>query len=267
MNNFWEVKIDESLRQIYKNSYNTSTGTRSNLRIKNLHSLIVFYLNEKLNKKDDYLFKYSDENNQNQEEKISGLFYNKRIDISVYKKINNEWIFFGGIATKIIFSNLLQNSINYFEQMISETLNFRLIDKKYYQLILIRNDLPYFKNSKKGITKIEQLNESFYKKYYEYMTNDKTKDIRPNNIYIGKINYFDKEIIEKYQNKKENINFDNFSKELFNNLNNIKTLLSIDHFLQYDKITDEKVNNFFIKTKSFLDFLDKIIKDLNEFEN
>lgn len=94
------------------------------------------------------------------EAKVIGKYYDKKVDITISK--NNEYI--AGIGVKFVMSNYSQNSNNYFENMMGETVNLRMTQFKYYQIFVIFDRLPYFKDG--GIVqKIEQITEHNIGKY------------------------------------------------------------------------------------------------------
>ncbi|WP_434337424.1 hypothetical protein V2P72_01835 [Mesomycoplasma hyopneumoniae] len=68
-------------------------------------------------------------------------YYDKKVDIGIEYK--NEII--SGIGLKFVVQNYLQNSINYFENMLGETGNIRSQnDKLYFQILIILNRFLIF---------------------------------------------------------------------------------------------------------------------------
>ncbi len=100
------------------------------------------------------------ENDLGKEAKVTGRYYDKKVDITISK--NNEYI--AGIGVKFVMSNYSQNSNNYFENMMGETVNLRMTQFKYYQIFVIFDRLPYFKDGGR-IQKIEQITEHNISKY------------------------------------------------------------------------------------------------------
>jgi uncharacterized protein UU035 len=136
------------------------TGSRSNEKLKILHGAIAKDLLERLRLKDNsYQIKslgFSD----NKEGKIKGRYIDKNVDITIYK--DDEPI--AGIGVKFVMQNYAQNSNNYFENMLGETANIRSNKIPYFQIFIIPEKLPYYKQG--GIfDKWESFNEHHLKKY------------------------------------------------------------------------------------------------------
>lgn len=136
------------------------TGSRSNEKLKILHGAIAEDLLERLKLKDNsYQIKslgFSD----NKEGKIKGRYIDKNVDITIYK--DDEPI--AGIGVKFVMQNYAQNSNNYFENMLGETANIRSNKIPYFQIFIIPEKLPYYKQG--GIfDKWESFNEHHLKKY------------------------------------------------------------------------------------------------------
>lgn len=136
------------------------TGSRSNEKLKILHGAIAKDLLERLRLKDNsYQIKslgFSD----NKEGKIKGRYIDKNVDITIYK--DDEPI--AGIGVKFVMQNYAQNSNNYFENMLGETANVRSNKIPYFQIFIIPEKLPYYKQG--GIfDKWESFNEHYLEKY------------------------------------------------------------------------------------------------------
>ncbi len=133
------------------------TGSRSNEKLKILHGAIAKDLSIRLG--DNYQIKslgFSD----NKEGKIKGRYIDKNVDITIYK--DDEPI--AGIGVKFVMQNYAQNSNNYFENMLGETANIRSNRIPYFQIFIIPEKLPYYKQG--GIfDKWEIFNEHHLKKY------------------------------------------------------------------------------------------------------
>lgn len=152
---------DKEFLNTLQDSFKTylETDARSNEKLKILHKKIS----------EDFLSVLGDEYIVNslgldddfgKEAEVIGRYYDKKVDITISK--NNEHI--AGIGVKFVMSNYSQNSNNYFENMMGETVNLRLTQFKYYQVFVIFDRLPYFKNG--GIIqKIEQITEHNISKY------------------------------------------------------------------------------------------------------
>lgn len=94
------------------------------------------------------------------EKVINGRYVNKTVDITISKSN----IPIAGIAVKYVMSNYMQNSNNYFENMLGETANIRCNQTPYFQIFVIPDKIPYFDSSGK-IKKWEQINAHNLKKY------------------------------------------------------------------------------------------------------
>lgn len=133
------------------------TGSRSNEKLKILHGAIAEDLSIRLG--DNYRIKslgFSD----NKEGKIKGRYIDKNVDITIYK--DDEPI--AGIGVKFVMQNYAQNSNNYFENMLGETANIRSNNIPYFQIFIIPEKLPYYKQG--GIfDKWESFNEHYLEKY------------------------------------------------------------------------------------------------------
>ena len=69
-----------------------------------------------------------------------------------------------GIGVKFVMQNYAQNSNNYFENMLGETANIRASSTPYFQIFIIPEVLPYFKDSGE-IGRWEEFSEYHMKKY------------------------------------------------------------------------------------------------------
>ena len=138
------------------------TGPRSNEKLKILHKAIAEDVISKL-RGHKSIEKFSVKSlgvGTGQEGKINGRYVEKAVDITITK--NRKPI--AGIAVKYVMSNYMQNSNNYFENMLGETANIRCADVRYFQIFIVHDRIPYFNKDGK-ITKWEQINEHNLKKY------------------------------------------------------------------------------------------------------
>lgn len=76
-----------------------------------------------------------------------------------------------GIAVKFVMQNYSQNSNNYFENMLGETANIRSANCPYFQIFIILDELPYYKNSGE-LTRWEEFTDHNIKKYYRLSNDD-----------------------------------------------------------------------------------------------
>lgn len=174
---------NQTFLNVLKQSFLTylQTHARSNEKLKVLHGQIAKDIDNKIKDKntDKTVYTVSALGFGNgKEEKIQGRYIEKMVDITI--KNNNQSI--AGMAVKYVMSNYFQNSNNYFENMLGETANIRSAKRKYFQLLIIPEKLPYFdKNGK--ITKWEVIDEYHLIKYIKlsqdntetfYHTPDKT---------------------------------------------------------------------------------------------
>lgn len=76
------------------------------------------------------------------EEKLDGRYIDKVVDITIKRGQNA----IAGIGVKFVMQNYSQNSNNYFENMLGETANVRCANIPYFQIFIIPDKLPYYKN-------------------------------------------------------------------------------------------------------------------------
>jgi hypothetical protein len=152
--------------QTLKNSFISyiENGERSNKKLKILHAKIASDLKEILN--DDKYEIYSLNLNDGKEKKISGRYIDKTVDIAIFHNDNPV----AGIAVKYVMSNYLQNSNNYFENMLGETANIRCVNIPYFQIFIIPEKIPYYNKDGK-ISKWEEISGDNLKKYTK-LSND-----------------------------------------------------------------------------------------------
>ena len=74
--------------------------------------------------------------------KIEGRYIDKAVDITILKKTKP----IAGIGVKFVMQNYSQNSNNYFENMLGETANIRCANIPYFQIFIIPDKIPYYKN-------------------------------------------------------------------------------------------------------------------------
>lgn len=115
------------------------TGSRSNEKLKILHGAIARDLTERLGV--GYYVQSLGVGN-GKERKLDGRYINKVVDITILR--NDRPI--AGIGVKFVMQNYSQNSNNYFENMLGETANIRCANIPYFQIFIIPDKLPYYKN-------------------------------------------------------------------------------------------------------------------------
>lgn len=140
-----------------------NTHSRSNEKLKELHSNVKSHLLEKMKKEGIDIQKIKiislDKNNK-EEDKICGRYYEKKVDIS----IRNEMGPIGAIGLKFVMNNYKQNSNNYFENMLGETANIRSANLPYFQIFILFDKMPYFE-SDGNLKYWEDLSRSHLDKY------------------------------------------------------------------------------------------------------
>lgn len=122
------------------------TGPRSNEKLKILHGAISEDLYNKLKISNDIDSEYSVSSlgfNTGREGSIPGRYMDKIVDIRIDRHSNP----IAGIAVKYVMSNYMQNSNNYFENMLGETANLRSNRIPYFQIFIIPDKIPYFDRS------------------------------------------------------------------------------------------------------------------------
>lgn len=133
---------DEFLNAIKKSfaAYLDDDTLGSAKKLKDLHGFIANDLKEKLGSQ--YSIQAQGYGN-NKEGCINGRYYQKNADITVSYKDKP----IAGYAVKFVMRNYLQNSNNYFENMLGETANLRSNDIPYFQIFIIFDKVPYYKNN------------------------------------------------------------------------------------------------------------------------
>ncbi len=115
------------------------TGSRSNEKLKILHGAIARDLKERLGT--GYYVQSLGVGN-GKEMKLDGRYIDKVVDITILKGTQP----IAGIGVKFVMQNYSQNSNNYFENMLGETANIRCANIPYFQIFIIPDKLPYYKN-------------------------------------------------------------------------------------------------------------------------
>ena len=131
------------------------TSSQSNEKLKVLHKFIAQKLSKKLGK----TYKIHSLG-INGEKKIKGRYFDKTVDIAILK----NGLDIAGIGLKFVMSNYAQNANNYFENMLGEAANIRANKIPYFQIIIIPEELPYFKKGGE-FSKWENVNSHHIEKY------------------------------------------------------------------------------------------------------
>lgn len=140
------------------------TSARSNKKLKILHGAIAKDIKEGLGK--SYVI-HSLGFEKGKEIKINGRYMNKTVDIAVSKDKDD----LAGIGVKFVMNNYSQNSNNYFENMLGETANIRANKKKYFQIFILPEELPYYDNKGK-IKHWEKITNNNIDKYIKLSNDD-----------------------------------------------------------------------------------------------
>jgi len=141
-----------------------NTSSRSNKKLKILHGAIAQDIEKRLGS--DYAIRSLGCGN-GKEVKISGRYMDKTVDIAIYKGEKD----LAAIGVKFVMNNYSQNSNNYFENMLGETANIRANKKKYFQIIVLPEELPYYDKSGK-ITHWEKITNHNIDKYIKLSNDD-----------------------------------------------------------------------------------------------
>lgn len=181
------------------------TGARSNKKLHILHGFISKDLEKRLGAG----YRVSSLGiHDDREENVEGRYMDKKVDITVSK--NGKVL--GGIAVKYVMSNYVQNSNNYFENMLGETANIRCSKKAYFQIFILHKHMPYFSKDGK-ITKTEEIKSHHVQKYLRLSSDDpevymhtpsKTLFMLIEHEYSGE-HILDKGRYEDFYSQKENV--------------------------------------------------------------
>ncbi|RLA08898.1 MAG: hypothetical protein DRQ51_00660 [Gammaproteobacteria bacterium] len=243
-------RLEYSISEGYKN-YLIYTG-RSNKKLIPIHKCLSQIILAKLNndKTQDFSIK-SYGMDDGKEYKFAGLYNTKAIDLTVFYK--NKAI--SGIGVKFVTSNYKQNSGNYFENMLGETINVKAKSLLYGQFLLFKHKIPYWSKKEKTFKKIEQLNDKNLKKYVLLDAANTKQNYKPDFLFIGFVETGDEEdfakITQAYKNKKPiTINKNNFHQKLADKV-----------AVKFIKTTDANAYNYNLDTITFL----KKANDFNRF--
>lgn len=133
--------------------------SRSTAKLKPLHGAIATDIAERLG--GDYKV-WSQGYADDREKKINGRYIDKWVDITIENIRTSTPV--AGIGVKFVMQNYSQNSNNYFENMLGETANIRTAKCPYFQIFIILDKLPYYKNSGE-LSKWEEFTDHNMSKY------------------------------------------------------------------------------------------------------
>lgn len=145
-------------------TYLSIDTSRSTAKLKVLHGKIAQDIKELFGSEYTVL---SQGIGNDSEGSIKGRYYPKNVDITVSK--NGKPI--AGYAVKFVMRNYSQNSNNYFENMLGETANIRANSIPYFQIFIIFEKVPYYKNGG-AFKKYDVVTEHNLAKYYALSKDD-----------------------------------------------------------------------------------------------
>ena len=170
------LNLNEKFLLIIKESLEKflTTHPRSNEKLKPLHGNVKKDLFEVIKKEAIEISSIrliSLDYNNKSEDIIKGRYYNKAVDISIRKNENP----IGAIGVKFVMNNYMQNANNYFENMLGETANIRTANIPYFQLLILFDKMPYFKNGGQ-LSKWEEISEETHLKKYIKLSEDNVSE-------------------------------------------------------------------------------------------
>ena len=154
-----EERFLEAIRESYRRTQSSPTANRSKARLRILHGWVQKEIAEQIGT--DYeIYGLNDEGGA--EEKVSGWFYEKNVDVAV-KRDNRV---FGVVSIKFVNSNFRQNAGNYFEGQLGETANLRRNDIVFGNIFCVTNPIPYL-NKQRKLVRMENIRDSDIEKYHK----------------------------------------------------------------------------------------------------
>ena len=126
------------IRESFKEYLSIGTS-RSTAKLKKLHGSIANDLRELLGSNFGIM---SQGYGNDKEGRIKGRYYYKNVDITINYKDKPV----AGYAIKFVMRNYSQNSNNYFENMLGETANLRSNSIPYFQIFIVFDKMPHYKN-------------------------------------------------------------------------------------------------------------------------
>ena len=152
---------NQEFLKVISSSFKTflNTGSRSNEKLKILHGAIAADLGNRLGRERGFEVQALGIGN-GRECNIEGRYIDKKVDITILR----NGIITAGIGVKFVMQNYSQNSNNYFENMLGETANIRCSNVPYFQIFIIPEKSPYYKDSGQ-FSKWEQFTHHNVQKY------------------------------------------------------------------------------------------------------
>lgn len=189
----------EVIRESFK-TYLTIDTSRSTAKLKTLHGHIAKDIKELFGAEYTVL---SQGFGSDKEGIIKGRYYPKNVDITVSKDDKPV----AGYAIKFVMRNYSQNSNNYFENMLGETANIRANSIPYFQIFIIFEQVPYYKNGG-TFQKYDVLTEHNLDKYVALSKDDPTSYIHtPDKTLIVVLGLKEKSHLYKFNDSKDYANY------------------------------------------------------------
>lgn len=193
------MMTNEKFLKAIKESFSTYLGvgsSRSTAKLKKLHGCIATDLEKLFGK--DFTIKSQGYGND-KEGKIDGRYYPKNVDITILK----DGLPVAGYAIKFVMQNYSQNSNNYFENMLGETANIRANSIPYFQVFIVFEKVPYYKNGGK-FAKYDVISEHNLNKYFALSLDNPNNFFHtPDKTLIVLINLKEKESNYHFENSKD----------------------------------------------------------------
>lgn len=171
LNNRLLLSVQESYAK-----YNAH-GARSTEKLRPLHQWVADEMQRALGS--GYTIRGLRKENQGAEDKISGKYYDKNVDVCICKDATPLVV----VSVKFITSNFKQNANNYFEHLMGETANIRRGNVGFGHFIVLPYRLPYL-NKDRQITKIETVKTVHLQKYIK-LAQDYDYPHKPDAIGMG----------------------------------------------------------------------------------
>jgi hypothetical protein len=117
-------------------------GPRSPSKLRPLHNFVNQCVSDLL---PDYeVVSYVEDQDGGKEETVQGLFNAKKVDVAVKRR--SDASIRGVVSVKFVMSNYNQNSNNYFESMLGECQNLKLLNPGlvFWYFFVVLETVPYF---------------------------------------------------------------------------------------------------------------------------
>jgi asparagine N-glycosylation enzyme membrane subunit Stt3 len=197
--------------------------SRSTAKLKILHGNIAKDLEKELGK--DFTIK-SQGYKEDSEGCIEGKYYPKNVDIT----INYKGKPVAGYAVKFVMRNYSQNSNNYFENMLGETVNLRANGIPYFQIFIVFDKVPYYKKGGE-FAKYEIISKHNFEKYLK-LSNDNPETFlhTPDKTLVSLISLKEKKENYRFKNDKDYAEY-------------YKSILEDEDFFKYSNRIEDTFGN------------------------